>query len=154
DGFPEGPVWWHWNLSPVFSDGKIVAFAKLVIDVTEQVRATQQLETELAERKRAEEALRESEKQIRRQLAEIEGIYNAAPVGLCALDTELRYIRVNDRLAQINGSPASEHIGRHIREIIPELAEQSEPLLGKLLTTGEPVLNVEIEGETPAQYGV
>src|SRR4029078_13641497 len=51
------------------------------------------------------------------RLAEIEAYYNTAPVGLCVLDTELRYVRINQRLAEINGLPVSAHLGRTIQEI-------------------------------------
>ena len=51
----------------------------------------------------------------RRQQEELELIYASAPVGLCALDRDLRYLRINDRLAEINGIPAAEHIGRTVR---------------------------------------
>ena len=40
--------------------------------------------------------LREANRQNVAQLAELQSIYATAPVGLAVLDTELRYIRVND----------------------------------------------------------
>ena len=39
-----------------------------------------------------------------------------APVGLAFMDTEFRYVRVNDALAKINGRPAEEHLGRTLRD--------------------------------------
>ena len=36
------------------------------------------------------------------QLQELERFYATAPIGLGFLDTDLRYVRVNERLAQIN----------------------------------------------------
>ena len=55
-------------------------------------------------------------------LIELETLYRTAPVGLCLVDRDLRYVRINERLAAINGKPPGEHIGRTIREIIPEIA--------------------------------
>ncbi|HBL58719.1 MAG TPA: PAS domain S-box protein, partial [Cyanobacteria bacterium UBA8803] len=46
------------------------------------------------------------------------------------------------------------HIGRTVSEVVPNLANAAEQLLRSILATGEPVLNVEIIGETPAQPGV
>ncbi|HEX5085181.1 MAG TPA: PAS domain S-box protein, partial [Blastocatellia bacterium] len=46
------------------------------------------------ERKRAEEARRRSEEQARRQLAQLQAIYATAPVGLCFLDTECRFMSI------------------------------------------------------------
>ncbi|MDM9381869.1 PAS domain-containing protein [Chlorogloeopsis sp. ULAP01] len=108
---------------------------------------------DISERKRVEKALRQSEAQLQQQLAEIESIYQSAPVGLNVIDTNLRFVRINERLAQINGLPAPEHIGRTVREVLPHLADEVEPLLRQVLA-GEPLLNVEIQGETPAQPGV
>jgi PAS domain S-box-containing protein len=83
--------------------------------------------------------------------AELEAIYNSASVGLCVFDTELRYLRINERLAEINGLPASEHIGRTFREIVPELAEQAEAIANRILETGLPVMNIELTGTSPAR---
>jgi PAS domain S-box-containing protein len=47
-----------------------------------------------------------------KQLEELERLYATAPIGLGFLDTELRYVRVNERLAQIDGSTVQAHIGR------------------------------------------
>ncbi|MBD2199247.1 MULTISPECIES: PAS domain S-box protein [Calothrix] len=110
--------------------------------------------TDITERKQAEAALKEQQIQLQRQLAEIETIYQSAPIGLSVLDTDLRFIRINQRLAEINGFSVAAHLGHTIRELLPELADTVEPLLRSLLETGQPVLNVEIMGTTPAQPGV
>lgn len=79
--------------------------------------------------------------------------YDTAPVGLCVLDAAGRFLRINRLLAEINGVPAEAHIGRTIREVLPDLAEAGEALLRRVLETGKPVLGIEIEGETPADPG-
>jgi PAS domain S-box-containing protein len=88
------------------------------------------------------------------ELAEIEMIYRTAPVGLCLLDRDLRFVRINDRLAEINGLPAAAHIGRTVREIVPSLADEVEPLMRRILRTGEPLTGLELVGETAARPGV
>lgn len=65
---------------------------------------------------------------IGQQLGEIEAIYQSAPVGLCFVNTDLRFMRLNERLAAINGSSISEHLGHTIREVLPALADTLEPL--------------------------
>jgi len=45
------------------------------------------------QRNAAEEALRESEHIARRRLYELESLYETAPVGLCLVDTDLRFVR-------------------------------------------------------------
>ncbi len=86
-------------------------------------------------------------------LAELELLYDTAPVGLCLLDTALRYLRINDRLAAMNGQPAASHIGARLRDMIPDLAAQIEPLYRRVIETGEPALDVEAHGFTPADPG-
>ncbi len=90
----------------------------------------------------------ENERTIRTQLAEIEAVYGTAPVGLAFYDRELRYRRINDRLADINGVAVEDHIGKNVRDVLPSLADQLEPILEQVFETGEPVLDLEIQGST------
>lgn len=105
-------------------------------------------------RKSAERELRESEARYHQQVEELETIYRRAPVGLAVLDPELHYMRVNDRLAEMNGVPAAAHLGRTPREIAPSIADQAEQLARQIVETGKPILNVEFRGETRTQPGV
>ncbi len=88
------------------------------------------------------------------QLAEIEAIYASAPIGLCFIDTDLRFVRINDRLAEINGVPAAAHIGKTLREILSQQADDLEPLYRQVIATKVPVEQLEIHGENSAQPGV
>lgn len=106
---------------------------------------------DITERKRAEEAMRRSEEEARRQLAHIEAIYATAPAGLCFVDTDLRYQSINDRLAQMNGKSVKEVLGRTLREVVPDRAEAIEPLYRRVIDTGQPILNVELS--LPARTG-
>jgi PAS domain S-box-containing protein len=96
-------------------------------------------------RKRAEEALRQSEAYARRSLAEIEAIYESSPIGLALLDTSLRFVRVNRRFAEMNGRPAAEHIGKTVQEVNPGLAGIAQDAMRRLLETGAPLWNLEVE---------
>ncbi len=109
---------------------------------------------DISARKAAEESLHRSESSARRHLQEIELIYDSAPIGLCVLDLDLRYVRINERLAEINGIAAADHIGRTVREVLPELAKELEPGLRRVIDTGQAALDIEVSGETPAQPGV
>ena len=86
--------------------------------------------------------------------AEAELFYEHAPLGLCILDTDLRYVRVNRTLAEINGVPAEDHIGRTVREMVPDFAEEAEARMRDVLETGVPVREFEVTGETPSRPGV
>ncbi|NJK58005.1 MAG: PAS domain-containing protein [Pleurocapsa sp. SU_5_0] len=113
--------------------GKLIEFQAVGRDITER---------------------KQTETIVQQQLAQIEAIYATAPVGLCFLDRERRYIQMNERLAEINGLPVSEHLGRTVREILPELADIQEPIFEQVFQTGQPILDVEVQGTTPAQPGV
>src|SRR5581483_6014821 len=48
------------------------------------------------------------------RLAQIQAIYDGAPVGLCFLDTKMRYVSINRRLAEMNGAAVGEHLGKTV----------------------------------------
>jgi serine phosphatase RsbU (regulator of sigma subunit)/anti-sigma regulatory factor (Ser/Thr protein kinase) len=81
-------------------------------------------------------------------------LLHAAPLGIGLWDAELRFVFVNDALAEMNGLPAADHIGRTVVEVVPGVAEDGLAALRHVLETGEPLLDLEIVGETPAQPGV
>ncbi len=84
---------------------------------------------------------------------DLPSIYREAPIGLCYLDRDLRYLHINDWLAAINGRSVEEHLGRAISEVIPDVAAGIESQLRRVIETGEPVLQGTAEGKTPAQSG-
>jgi len=88
------------------------------------------------------------------QLEELERFYATAPIGLGFLDTDLRYVRVNERLAQINGATVPQHIGRRLHEMAPEFAACMEPVCREVIATGIAIIEREIQSATPALPGV
>lgn len=87
-------------------------------------------------------------------LGELELLYRTSPHGVCLLDRELRYIRLNERLAAMNGVPLEAHIGRTVREVVPLVADAVEPIFGGVFETGQPVHRWQLIGETPRAPGV
>src|SRR5256885_3593266 len=85
---------------------------------------------------------------------QLDCFFTAAPAGLAILDRELRYRQLNETLALMNGRSVAEHLGKPVREVLPVIAPTLEPLLERILETGEPALNIEVTGETPAQPGI
>ncbi len=98
----------------------------------------------------AEQALKLAEAESNRKQSELEGIYDTAPVGMCLFDDQLRYIRINATLAKINGIAREEHYGRLYVDVLPELGRLSKPIFEEVLSTGQPKMNVEVKGFTPA----
>lgn len=84
------------------------------------------------------------EEQRAAALAELDALFAAAPVGMAMIDAELRYVRVNERLAAMNGAPLEDHLGRRVDEVLPRGAERLRSLLEHVLETGEPLLEQEL----------
>ena len=80
---------------------------------------------------------------------DLQGLYQEAPIGLCSLDTNLRYLQINDWLAALNGLPVEAHLGRTLREVLPDVAAGVEQQLRKVIETGEPLLDGRVDAETP-----
>lgn len=89
-------------------------------------------------------------KQLRFEHGFIEAIFEDAHIGLGLVDEDLRYVRVNDALAAVNGLPARDHEGRTVRDVLPDLADLAEPLLRQVLATKKPVIDLKLSGPTPA----
>jgi PAS domain S-box-containing protein len=101
---------------------------------------------------RTETALASTEAQLAERLAQLEAIYANTPVGLAFVDRDLRYATINQRLAEINGRPVEAHLGRTVREALPEVAEAVEPVLRSVVETRRAVTDVEVAtpiGPTP-----
>ena len=72
-----------------------------------------------------------------------------APVGLCLLDREFRYLWVNETLARYNGRSVEEHLGASARETVPEISDEMASLAQRVLDTGEPLLDREVSARPP-----
>ena len=70
------------------------------------------------------------------KLSRLRSAFLSAPIALCLIDDQLRYVEVNERMAVLNGRPIEEHIGRVLREIVPDIADEIEPLYGEIFATG------------------
>ncbi|MGB3691927.1 MAG: chemotaxis protein CheB [Spirulinaceae cyanobacterium] len=78
----------------------------------------------------------------------LENLYATSPVGLSLHDGDLKFLRINEALADTNGYAVEEHLGKTLQELTPELAEQVEPLLRQVIETGEAIYGVEICSNT------
>lgn len=97
----------------------------------------------------AQAQLRAREEETRALLG---AVIDTSPVAFGLVDPELRYIRVNRALAEMNGVSAEGHLGKAVWEILPDV----QPLVEKLrdvVRTGEPITDLELTGMRPATPG-
>jgi PAS domain S-box-containing protein len=97
---------------------------------------------------------KEAEAGRERTLATLNGLVGSAPVGIVMLDSDMRYRHINRPLAEMNGLPADDHIGRTVEQVVPNLYEQVEPLFRRVLGEGITIPDFLLEGETPKAPGV
>ena len=124
--WPDGGVRWLRSFSELTEarDGDSLCIVGAVQDVTELVEA--------------QRATAES-------LTLVERLQESAPIGFAFVDRELRVVRINSVLAEVNGAPVEEQIGRPVAELIPDIWSQTEAVYRRVLDTGESVVNLEVD---------
>jgi PAS domain S-box-containing protein len=91
---------------------------------------------------------RDAERRKDEGLALLDALFANAPVGLGFLDTHLRYVRINRKLAEINGRAIDDHLGRRVEEMVGgEIGAQIARDVLKVIDTGEPLLDLELVGD-------
>ena len=95
---------------------------------------------------------REAREQQRRSAearALLDTLIDQAPIGVGFFDREGRYVRVNDALADVNGVPAADHIGRRVEEVLPEIGGSIRAHIEQALAGGAPVADSEVARPRP-----
>jgi PAS domain S-box-containing protein len=80
---------------------------------------------------------------------ELQLLYETAPVGLAFLSPDCRYLQINRHLTEICGISVADHIGRSVRDSVPQVADQVEHIVQTILRTGEAVTGIEVRGQRP-----
>ncbi|MDI5966062.1 SpoIIE family protein phosphatase [Streptomyces sp. SL54] len=89
-------------------------------------------------------------RQVEADFAALDGFFQQSPVGLAVYDTELRFVRINNALARMNGLEPEEQIGRRLSEVLPGInTAEIEDVMRGVLETGEPVMDARSHGRTP-----
>ncbi len=82
---------------------------------------------------------------VKTKLAFLDSLFETCPIGLVMLDEELRYVHLNQALADMDGLPIEDHIGRHMEEfmitsdggeyqrMLRAVAEEGRPAVSKLV---------------------
>lgn len=99
-------------------------------------------------------ALQRLESELALNEERFKSFFASAPAGLAIIDAGLRCRTINKALARTHGVSASDNLGKSVSELLPELASTIEPVLHRVLTTGQPALSFEASGKTPSRLGV
>ncbi|MEA5627213.1 PAS domain S-box protein [Nostoc sp. UHCC 0251] len=91
------------------------------------------------------------EQELALREAHLNAFFSNAPVGMNIVDNQLRFVQINQLLAEINGLPQQDHIGKTIHEVLPHIAPLVEPIYQQVLLTGQPILNQELSGASIKQ---
>jgi PAS domain S-box-containing protein len=81
-------------------------------------------------------------------VAIFQAILGTAPVGIGVVDTQLRFVVVNDHLAAMHDTSVDGHLGRRPGEVSSDLGTQVEPLFQRVLDDEEPLVDVELDRST------
>ena len=102
-----------------------------------------------------EQLVAERTAQLEKSRAQLETLYATAPVGLSYVDSQLRFVRLNDYLAALNDQPVSAHLGRHVGEMIPDAAVRRGVLADyrTVLDSGRPLTGLQRSGYPAASPG-
>ncbi len=89
----------------------------------------------------------EAQRKLAESLTLVEAMQSGAPVGFAFVDTDFRLVQMNQTLAEVNGSPAEEQLGKTVAEVVPDVWAQMQPVYERVLRSGEPEVNLEVERE-------
>src|SRR5262249_9725789 len=89
-----------------------------------------------------------AEEQAARALLDV--VFEMAPFGLGLYDHELRFLRLNRRLAEITGLPPEAQLGQRLPDVLPQLGPEIFDHFDHVFRTGEPIEHAEVRGRTPA----
>ncbi|MDD2899979.1 MAG: sigma 54-interacting transcriptional regulator [Desulfuromonadaceae bacterium] len=76
---------------------------------------------------------------------EIATLFPKVPFGLMVLDGDMRYLRVNERMAEINGVPVEAHIGKMVSEIGSHTGLVLDPIFRYAMQEDKSLEDLQVE---------
>jgi PAS domain S-box-containing protein len=105
--------------------------------------------TDCEDQKQQELALRRAEREATEAVTLLQSIEAATPIGFKLVDRDLRVVRINQALADINGRSVEESIGRTVADLVPDLWPQLANVYRRVLA-GDTVSNVDVSRPSAA----
>jgi PAS domain S-box-containing protein len=128
----------------------LARYTPRILHVPSLAATNDQLRSEIERRKLVESELIAAKEDLQNQKRELELIYESAPVGMSLVGQDRRFIRLNNRLAEINGMAKDDHVGRSLREVLPELSNDLSAMYQQVFNSGVALLDREVTGKTPS----
>lgn len=129
---PTGTRFYRTLKVPLYQDGRPTHLLGVAQDITDR---------------------RWAERNWHQQRSLLNSLVKNAPIGIVIFDRQYRFLQVNQAIADMDGWTIGDHDGKVLRDIAPDLADVLEPILQRILETGEPVNNLELEGELATAPG-
>lgn len=125
--------WIRWELHPWYTDLGTVGGLIMLTEVT-------------TERKRLQRAVLTQQEMLKSFFEAA----SSANIGTAILDREFRYLQTNQALADIDGLSPEEHIGKHVQDIVPDIAATILPLFEQVVQN-HTVVQQEVSGLSPLE---
>ncbi|MEY9963286.1 PAS domain S-box-containing protein [Streptacidiphilus sp. MAP12-16] len=91
---------------------------------------------------------------VEHDLAVQDALFEQSPLGIAVFDRQLRYVRLNETLARMNGLAVADHLGLTVGETLPEqAADEVSTIQRQVLASGEPVVDLTVTGPNPRKPG-
>lgn len=154
---PYGVLAAHATHPRPFGDDDVV-FLRGVANVLAAAILNRKAEEELRRLLDVERLVRAESESATRALTEtvarLDTLLNHAPIGLAFFDLDFRFLSVNGPLADLNGLPVEQHLGKTLQEVSPDLWPTLEPSYRRVISTGEAVVGLEVAGQTAVRPGI
>jgi PAS domain S-box-containing protein len=85
--------------------------------------------------------------------AQFDSLIAGAPLGIGIFDRDLRHVRVNPVLEEMNGRSAADLVGRTPAEVNGDVGREAEELYRQVMESGVPMRDVRLTGEVAARPG-
>ncbi|GAB3111557.1 SpoIIE family protein phosphatase [Streptomyces calidiresistens] len=80
---------------------------------------------------------------IEQELAALDALFTASPLGIALFDTEQRFVRVNDSLSRLHGAAPEDLIGRTVLDVLPDhMGPQIHAVQREVLASGRSVIDL------------
>ena len=135
--------WLGCDLGQGFLYGRPVSDSRLLRFVQEQKKSVRR---EAGKPPNPEDTIFQLDALPSQRLSQLQAIYDGAPVGLCFVDRNERYVSLNKRLAEMNNAPIVAHLGRTVMEMIPEFYVFLQPYIKRALQ-GEEFSGLEFRAQ-------